>query len=1378
MAKMWDVLAVPEGVSGATALEALAVQAGEALRLVPPAHACKLLRGLGRDGRADEASLGALLRGAAFSAPPILELELGEIRSRPAPDGFHGLVEIYVDAHPSSELAAFLERLRPAASSLDLPHVVLGTCNGSAWQERQLERLAAWWQKKHLHASPALTFGAVALADASGACPAKASLGRAGAVARGLSLLGAAPPPQPAHLTRARSEVAEVPAALPEVPSPKRPRRSASQGALGVAGAQGPRGPPTARARCAELEEGVWAVSLSLSADHPARRHRTPTRFHFVLDNSGSMGRSTGEARACFSELLHLASGPCSLTVFDAEATVLGESFLSPAAMRAVPLPRQGQTNISAGVEAAVDVIARCEREAGSGRTHHVLVLLSDGQHNRGPKPEGALPEIGAALRSAWPALRLSVVVVGVTSNSSTSVGMLLKESLETAPLPSLQPIYFAQNMRGMQDALAEMQDGLASLQGSLVRVSAVSSGSAASESKCRLVRTVGEAPPDTLSLPASDGTFPLLCIGRGPPIALLVDGELVAMILTPAGPKAFDSGLVADALQRLMDGARQRRIAYGETSARPALEQLERWTAALERRLDEQRAAPGADKLRLARAGPQSRIAQHKAAVRCLHGARELRNQLAEIDALRTNDSATQAAFLNGARSKYGAKALRRSGARCAPLATGGAGGFHDVLSDLQRVAPRMRAALREDLCAKLAALDPEARQRLRQRLSTRLPTASRASLDALCSGACGAAEAAGGPELAALASSAEVVRQLSECVGGACRSFVSLQSAWEHLSEWCDAAEVAASVCGTEYELLMYLGAMGLPLDMKRRAATQMNPYAVDVDRVRTAPADSASLCCALKSEQVVVPPEGGVAVEDLLVLVDPDWPRASKLACGSKLLGEVYISVVLCRDLHMFTGKAMHIALHAHALLAAVQPAPATRTPADLEAQLRRQYLGRAYQCGACRFGPIDHFNCGDLTTHHSEVEENVRVDNSCPQCGWFAETIGEWPTWDGTVPASAEGPVWPSTTGPTAASVGAALRICYSARATWRPDASAEAHELCDRLAQLETLTTADGVDHPVKLLLALAACDEVSDDALAMPPAVALLGEVCARRARDDLCSQTGSTEQPLVMKAARGLVAGFLGVEADSAPETLSIEEAEPPRGTVQEACGTHVELDDREFDFVAWVQGALRPWLGALLFVRRLRRSLRARGGWEQLGRDLETGPAAYEDVVAELCAAPGELGALSAWLGVEERDMPRVCATMAAQAFLHNNSQLRRTSSAGGSLEEPLGDVRDRATLRGLAVELRMEVYSERVATKMQEWHRVGTCMVIARARAADLGQYADMCGGGHVHGLNKETFWGLWRAAKADGHDGLKVKEFLSRANRDFINKHGKR
>lgn len=52
----------------------------------------------------------------------------------------------------------------------------------------------------------------------------------------------------------------------------------------------------------------------------------------------------------------------------------------------------------------------------------------------------------------------------------------------------------------------------------------------------------------------------------------------------------------------------------------------------------------------------------------------------------------------------------------------------------------------------------------------------------------------------------------------------------------------------------------------------------------------------------------------------------------------------------------------ALHAHALFASAQP-PGERT-GDLVQQLQRQFLGRAYQCGDCGYGPIDHFACGDL------------------------------------------------------------------------------------------------------------------------------------------------------------------------------------------------------------------------------------------------------------------------------------------------------------------------------------------------------------------------------------------------------------------------------
>lgn len=33
-------------------------------------------------------------------------------------------------------------------------------------------------------------------------------------------------------------------------------------------------------------------------------------------------------------------------------------------------------------------------------------------------------------------------------------------------------------------------------------------------------------------------------------------------------------------------------------------------------------------------------------------------------------------------------------------------------------------------------------------------------------------------------------------------------------------------------------------------------------------------------------------------------------------------------------------------------------------DVVQHLRRQFLGRAYQCAGCGYGPIDHFACGDL------------------------------------------------------------------------------------------------------------------------------------------------------------------------------------------------------------------------------------------------------------------------------------------------------------------------------------------------------------------------------------------------------------------------------
>lgn len=332
------------------------------------------------------------------------------------------------------------------------------------------------------------------------------------------------------------------------------------------------------------------------------------------------------------------------------------------------------------------------------------------------------------------------------------------------------------------------------------------------------------------------------------------------------------------------------------------------------------------------------------------------------------------------------------------------------------------------------------------------------------------------------------------------------------------------------------------------------------------------------------------------------------------------------------------------------------------------------------------------------------------------------------------------------------------------------------ELCEKMARWDVaMTSADDVEHPVQMLLALACCDDLDPAALKRPPVLTLMNEVCARRARDDLRKEAG-TDESAVDETARKRVAAFLGVTSASAPTTAEIGESEPSREAVRENCSGDFAFNSEAFDFETWVIESLGPWVPAMRFVCQLRNKLRIRGGWDRLAQDMENRPEAFQDVIAAL-QKPSDtsLNGIVALLGIEPHTVRRVFATVAAQAFLHQSSKSRRTSEMGGVLAEPLGDVRDADTTRELAKDLRMQTYTNSVAEKMRQWHRVGSDVVVARARAADVGQYAAFCGS-HVHGLDGPTFWGLWRAAKADGHNGEKVKAFLGRANSGFVGKHG--
>jgi len=100
--------------------------------------------------------------------------------------------------------------------------------------------------------------------------------------------------------------------------------------------------------------------------------------------------------------------------------------------------------------------------------------------------------------------------------------------------------------------------------------------------------------------------------------------------------------------------------------------------------------------------------------------------------------------------------------------------------------------------------------------------------------------------------------------------------------------------------------------------------------------------------------------------------------------------------------------------------------------LAKQLRR-VLPNARQCRECGWGPMDFRACSDLAAHHGQVVASVRrggepddmhddgafwdqdeetaaeastkrlvkIDNSCPRCGWFSKRRRDWPKWDGVI-----------------------------------------------------------------------------------------------------------------------------------------------------------------------------------------------------------------------------------------------------------------------------------------------------------------------------------------------------------------------------------------
>eukprot|EP00966_Prymnesium_polylepis_P215311 4986531-Prymnesium_polylepis.1 len=77
-----------------------------------------------------------------------------------------------------------------------------------------------------------------------------------------------------------------------------------------------------------------------------------------------------------------------------------------------------------------------------------------------------------------------------------------------------------------------------------------------------------------------------------------------------------------------------------------------------------------------------------------------------------------------------------------------------------------------------------------------------------------------------------------------GDVESYLSLLTQRDQLAEWAACAPQAARDVTSEYEALMLVGVLGLPIEVQRGAATQVDPFAMRITAVLPSPIDSGSL------------------------------------------------------------------------------------------------------------------------------------------------------------------------------------------------------------------------------------------------------------------------------------------------------------------------------------------------------------------------------------------------------------------------------------------------------------------------------------------------------------------------------------------------------
>lgn len=641
-----------------------------------------------------------------------------------------------------------------------------------------------------------------------------------------------------------------------------------------------------------------------------------------AVDNSGSMGHYTRQSINIIGKGMFALNRdtinmiPGWIALFSDFSDILKGQIRSPDDLEYITYPRQGRTNITSGLQCVVEGIEyQLINKAVPPDTHFVVVFLSDGQHNEGPHPESRLDSFRNILDKNN--ANVSWLVVGLSSQSKTDLGMKIKTQLETVPMDDLDNIYYANTTNEMNSILETLQSGAtSSLQkGSISKLELTENG----------IFFDTNQKENHIYLSSHSEQIILINSNSEIPPPLLINGVPQELIQANVNPDDI-SGILDTIIPKL---ARER-VANGPKSIQHKINELEQVIIDIEKIKESLKEKIDIPKS-LEKIKPEQRRLLLKKYNSATSGLQQEKNRLRQLLASVSNNSSQQASFLQGINKKYASKAILKANTQNISL--------NELFQKLKGIKLSLRNALTFDLVqyAKIISSRPN----YQEFIDKLVPDQVELFTQLKCL------------ELNQLENNESkfdsLYTEMSDFLNLP-KSLISLNTAWEEYYDWLETLNKSKVEFDDIYSLLVSFGLISYPIVMEHNNAVQMDPFQTSCQKIESCPIDTCSLLLSQKTK-VPIASQTREFIQDALVLIDATCPNSSKIVYWSPI-NEYFSSITLCRDLYMYSGPQMQTSLHAHGYLKASELA--VNCDAYLELAIKILYSIRRHWNNKCSEG----------------------------------------------------------------------------------------------------------------------------------------------------------------------------------------------------------------------------------------------------------------------------------------------------------------------------------------------------------------------------------------------------------------------------------------